>query len=275
MNISNNNLIHSYNNKKINDKCLLIGQLSLGDLFILNGLIKYYENIYENVILLCNRKNYKNMQHIFKDSNTINIICSEEKIQDHNHYIYSKYDDYDIIKLGDNNDNWNKCRSQLLINNLSLSFFITYYTQLDIDYDIRYKFEKIYRNIEEEKLFYEKVMNNYNNKYIFIHNCENFNDNFQINNTNNYPIFHPNVNYYDYYSDLKYNKYWNGIISDNICDYCKIIENSTEIHVTFSSFFNLCMFLDLSKVKEKYIYTKITNIKDMHKNLNSWKIIYY
>ena len=118
-------------------------------------------------------------------------------------------------------------------------------------------------------------MNSYNNEYIFVHNCENFNDNFQINNPNNYLIFHPNLNYYDYYPDSKYNKFWNGTISDNIFNYCKIIENSTEIHVTFSSFFNLCIFLDLSKVKEKYIYTKITNIKDMHKNLASWKIIYY
>jgi hypothetical protein len=264
------------NNKKINDRCLLIGQLSLSDLFILNGLIRYYESIYENVVLLCNRKNYKNMIYIFKDTNTINIICSDEKItNDNNHYIYNKYEEYDIIKLGIDNDNWDKFKSQLLINNLPLSFFITYYVQMNIDYNIRYKFEKIYRNIDEENLFYDKVMKSYDDKYIFLHNCENFNDNFKINNPYNYPIFHPNVNYYDYYPDVKYDKYWNNIISDNICDYCKIIENSSEIHVTFSAFFNLCFFLDLSNVKEKYIYTRITNIKDMHKNLDSWKIIYY
>jgi hypothetical protein len=46
MNNNSINLIQEYNNKKINDKCLIIGQLNLGDLFILNGAIRYYENIY-------------------------------------------------------------------------------------------------------------------------------------------------------------------------------------------------------------------------------------
>jgi hypothetical protein len=275
MNNNSINLIQEYNNKKINDKCLIIGQLNLGDLFILNGAIRYYENIYENVILLCNRKHYKNILHMFNDSNIINIICSDEKILDNNYHIYNNYKDYDIIKFGSINDNWDSLKSSLLINNLPLSFFITYYSQIGIDYDIRYKFEKINRNFDNENIFYEKVMNSYADKYIFAHNCENFNDNFEINNPNNYPIFNPNINYYDYYRDSKYDKFWNGIISDNIFDYCKIIENSIEIHLTFSSFFNLCVFLDLSKVKEKYIYTKITNIKDMHQNLDSWKIIYY
>jgi hypothetical protein len=275
MNNSSINLIQEYNNKKINDKCLIIGQLNLSDLFILNGAIRYYENIYENVILLCNRKHYKNILQMFDDSNIINIICCDEEILDNNHYIYNTYKDCDIIKLGSINDNWDILKSSLLINNLPLSFFITYYSQMGIEYNIRYKFEKINRNFDNENIFYEKVMNSYGDKYIFTHNCENFNDNFEINNPNNYPIFNPNINYYDYYSDSKYDKFWNGIISDNIFNYCKIIENSSEIHVTFSAFFNLCVFLDLSKVKEKYIYTKITNIKDMHQNLDSWKIIYY
>jgi hypothetical protein len=34
------------------------------------------------------------------------------------------------------------------------------------------------------------------------------------------------------------------------------------------------MFLDLSLVKKKYIYTNITNIKDYHEKMNDWTIIY-
>lgn len=53
-----------------------------------------------------------------------------------------------------------------------------------------------------------------------------------LNNKNIIPIFHPNLNYYNEKSQF-YN-YWLNIISDNILYYCKIIENSEEIHVILS-----------------------------------------
>ena len=100
-------------------------------------------------------------------------------------------------------------------------------------------------------------MKNYD-KYIFVHD-NNYELKNLINNQNNdIKFFHPNIK---------------NNISNNILDYCKIIENSEEIHVIFSAFLNLCMYLDLSKVKKKYIYTNIINIKDLHKNMNDWIII--
>jgi hypothetical protein len=82
------------------------------------------------------------------------------------------------------------------------------------------------------------------------------------------------LNYYNDNPKSEFYNYWNGEISDNISDYCYIIENSEEIHVLFSAFFSLCMYLDLSNVKKKYIYTCIPNIKDYHKNANDWIIVY-
>jgi hypothetical protein len=193
---NNKNLICNINNKKIRDKCLIIGPLKLGDLFILNGAIRYYENIYNEITLLCGRDNYKNILSIFEDSNKINIICSDEKVLNNNHFIYNNYKDCDIIKLGIYNDDWDKNKSTIIINDLPLSFFITYYSQLGIEYEIRYKYEKINRDYENENIFYKKVMNSYNDKYIFVHN----NDIFEILNLNNIPIFHPNINYYLYFS---------------------------------------------------------------------------
>ena len=228
------------------------------------------------------------MIKIFSDNNNIIPICIDiiEDILPNNHYIYEKYKNFDIIKIGLHNNNWHILKSDIIVGDLPYSFFKTFYKQLELDYEIRYKYEKINRNHNSEIFFLNKVMKNYD-KYIFLHDNDKniiFRDNdkniiFRDNDKNNLsniesiiPIFHPNINYYNEKSEL-YN-YWLNIISDNILDYCKIIENAEEIHVIFSSFFNLCMYLDLSKVKKKYIYTNIINIKDLHKNMKDWIIIY-
>jgi hypothetical protein len=257
----------------MNNKCIIIPHLSIGDLLIINSIIRYYTSKYINVYFLCKKKNLKSMINIFSDNNNIVPICIDiiEDILPDNHYIYEKYKEFDIIKLGLHNNNWYIFKSDLIIGDLPYSFFKTFYRQLELDYEIRYKYEKITRNYDNEIIFFNKVMKNYD-KYIFIHDCDK-NNLLDIKNSEKFiSIFHPNINYYNDNSEF-YN-YWLNIISDNILDYCKIIENSEEIHVIFSSFFNLCMYLDLSKVKKKYIYTNIINIKDLHINMKDWIIVY-
>jgi len=264
--------------------CLIIPHLSLGDILIINAIIRYYSSIYKNVYFICKKINIKSMINIFSDN--INIIpiyidIVEDIIPD-NHYIYERYKDYTMIKIGMHNYNWYVTKSNIIVGNLPYMFFKTFYQQLDLNYDMRYNLEKINRNYEDEVKFYNNVMKKYD-KYIFIHDNKIDNnkiDNNKIDNNiiyienidKNIPIFHPNINYYDEISI--YHDKWLNIISDNILDYCKIIENAEEIHLIFSSFLNLCMYLDLSKVKKKYIYTNIINIKDLHKNMHDWNIIY-
>ena len=245
-------------------KCLIIGHLSLGDQLIINGLVRYLSLKYSQVYLICKRINLKSIISIYSDNHSIIPISVDTNnfIINNDHYIFDLYKDCEIIKIGMFNNNWYIYKSNLVLDNLPYLFFETFYKQIDLDYHIRYKFEKIYRNIEREKLYYNMIMENYiknNSKYIFVHDF--FINKFSLKDI---PIFHPNYNY---------SKYWNGIISDNITDYCQILENSYEIHVTFSSFFNLCIYLDLSKVKHKYIYTNVSNIKDLHVNLKDWNII--
>lgn len=247
-------------------KCLIIGHLSLGDQFIINGLVRYFSLKYSQIYLLCKRINLKSIISIYIDNNSIIPISvdTDKFIIDNDHYIFDLYKECDIIKIGMMNNNWYIYKSDLILDNLPYLFFETFYKQLDLLYDIRYKFEKIYRNLEREQTYYQLIMENYiknNSKYIFIHD----NDNILFNKLSfNIPIFHPNYQHHNYN---------NGVISDNITDYCTILEKSYEIHVTFSSFFNLCVFLDLSKVSNKYIYTNVVNIKDLHVNLKDWNII--
>ena len=136
----------------MNDKCLIIPHLSIGDLFIINGIIRYYTKNYNYVNFLCKKKHIKSMLQIFSDNINIIPICVDinEDILPNNHYIYEQYKKYDIIKLGIHNNNWYVFKSDILVGNIPYSFFKTFYKQLDLDYNIRYNFEKINRNIFDE-----------------------------------------------------------------------------------------------------------------------------
>jgi len=250
------------------DKCFIIGHLSLNDLFIINGIIHYYSKLYNTVYIACKKKNYKSIFHCFFNNDLIIpiIIDTTENVLNENHLIFKQNKNLDIIKIGIHNENWNKFKSDLIIGNFPYSYFKTFYEQLGLDYEIRYNYEDIYRNEIIEKKFYNKCMQNYD-KYKFVYGIK---EDDLINDE--IPIFHPYKNYYE--KSSKFYNYWNNIISDNIFDYCKIIEKSTEIHLSYSKFLSLSLFLNLDNIKEKNLYTNITNIKDLHKKLDSWNIIY-
>jgi hypothetical protein len=117
--------------------------------------------------------------------------------------------------------------------------------------------------------------------YIFTHdhrhvNYNHFNirKNVIINQNNNHMIFHPNINYYN--TEHEYYNLWDMILlSDNILDYCKIIENATEIHITDSVFCCICPYLDLSNVKIKCVYTDSNyDLINYHESFSDWHVIY-
>lgn len=245
------------------NKCLIYGNLNICNLFEINGIIRYYSNIYDEIHIVCKSNYYNSACNIFCDNKKIIILSLDinDEIIDNNHYIFTYYKD-NIINL-------------TLDKSIDKNFFIgkNYYTKANLDYNFKYNYEKINRNVIFENKFYEKIMKKYNNNYIFIDDTTKFNYK-KINIYNTIPIYHPKINYYN---DNKYSSfydYWNGESSDNILDYCKILENAYEIHLAYNEFFCLANFLNLSNVKNKYIYTDIVNIKDYYENIKDWKIIY-
>ena len=257
----------------MNEKCLIIGHLNIEDLLTINGIIRYYSTKYIITYLLCKIDNLKSIVQMYSDNKSIipiaidtnNYYISNDSDSDSN-YIYNIYSEIDIIKLGVHNNNWFLLKSDLLIGNLPYSFFKTFYQQIDLEYDSRYIHEKINRNHLNELNFYNSVsvsvsvsvslsVIDLNKKYIF----STINDKHIKQNINKNPIFNPKTN---------------NIKSDNLLDYSYILENAHEIHVNYCDFFALCVFLDLSNVKNKYIYTNISNIKDYHKSTKDWTLIY-
>ena len=220
--------------------CIIISHLSLRDSLIINAIVIHLSNIYNLVYFVCNKKYYKSINQIYCENNKIKPIYIE-----YNMDIFKKFKDIQIFCIGKNNPNWKSLCSKLILENMPYNYFKTFYKQLDLDYDIRYKYEHIYRNKEREVNFYKKYISS---QYIFI------NDKINIKNATT-------------------SFYYNKEQSDNILDYCSVIEAAEEIHVLYDEFFSLCVFLDLSKIKKKNIYTDISNIKDFHKSLHDWTIV--
>jgi hypothetical protein len=255
------------------NKCLIYSYLSLCNLFEINSIIRYYSNYYDVVYVVSKDNYYTSAFNIFSDNKKIITLCIKIDTMTipNNHYIFDLYKDSTIINLSLNDD----------LN----SFAKNYYNNINLDYNLKSIYNKINRNNFFEEKFYNKVMkkyifiNNYEdnnlkkyNKYIFINDYQN-NESKKINIYSDYPIYHPEINYYINNKNSIFYDYWINEKSDNILDYCKIMENAHELHLVYNDFFCLSLFLNLENVKNKYIYTDIINIKDYY-DIKDWKIIY-
>lgn len=250
---------------------VLLFHLSTGDNFTMYALILHLKTLYENVYIFCLYRNYETIIQLYELHPNIHIwICDKQHnsctVPDNtfNHYS-SLITDYDVIKTGFNDNTW-KCTS---------TFWRAFYTHIKFDYNLRYKFTSINRKYEKENTLLNKIKQIYGEKYIFVHDHRNYNyihynprNNVIINS--DLPIFHPNYNYYHDNTINQFFGYWNNsLYLNNLFDYCSVIENAEEIHVSDSSFSCLCPYLDLSKVKKKVIYTTF-DIIDYHNSFSDW-----
>ena len=273
------------------ENCVKLSHLSTGDCLTMNACICYYSEIYKNIYIFCLERNEQFIKQLYYNKNIIIIVIPQEEHEKYNlHYAaplsyISKYIselvDYDIIKSGnsfDENgtiiDEWDK------INNIG-EFWKKFYYQVNLPYEIRYKYTDINRNYYNEKDFYNKIVNIYGSKFIFAQDHLSLNYNHKgrrvlLNKNiinNEIPIFHPNINFYEEDKEHKFYNLWiKDLISNNLLDYCTVLENSEKIIIIDSSFSCLCAYLNLSNVKEKIIYSNLDLI-DYHKSFNDWKII--
>ena len=239
-------------------KCLFLSNQNIYDFVNVNGLLYYLSLKYDIIYVVINSENMEYAYIIFK--NIINLIFIEN-----NYTVDEKYNDCEIIKLGNNNKN---CIRNLSIDNVLLNYFQYFYQQLNLDYEIKYKYENLERDFKEENKYYKKVKNLFKEGYIFYYD---FKKNFIIDDS--YSVFNP---IYNYYEEDSYNKdKWIDIEYKNIFNLLEIIENAEEIHLFDINLFSIMPFLNLNNVKNKYIYHNNIMIKEYHKNLKDFKFIYY
>jgi len=235
--------------------------------------LRHFQKIYKDIFIFCLYRNRYTIKQLYLPYNNIHfyIIFDDSHLAPKeliNHY-KSKLPNCDLFTTGFYDPNFNG----------SGRFWKTFYDQINLPYKIRYDYEDINRDKEREVKLYNLIISKYGENYIFLHDHRNikykhFNERPNVHVNSDLPIFHPNFNYYnDLENDFK--DLWNSeFLSDNLLDYCTLIESASEIHISDSAFSCLVPYLDLQKVNKKCIYTSYNlDIEDYHIKYKNWEII--
>ena len=240
-----------YKNKKL----LLLYHMGLGDNLTMNGAVRYLSLFYDTIEIVVDPKYINTVKTMYSDDNRIviksrvdlNLGNDIDKIHNNNIQLTYENNGYTVLSSGFYHDKFDFSKGMEC-------FYKQFYTDIGLNFTIFDEYAYINRNRVAENITYDEIVTV--EKYAFIHDRIDANQySLEIYDTvTTLPIYRPN------------NKY-------NLLDYCKIIENSTEIHVIDSSFSCLAVKLDLSNVKVKIVYSRSgkTNYDDYFKG---WTIKY-
>ena len=203
---------------------------------------------------------YKLLSSIYFYFDNIYIICNNKYLSFNYQLFFNLYN----VHLIQNIDNSLKPKIYEYNNNKNFIENINY-LNLNINLELNIK---INRNIEQENIYYKKLINNIDNDYIFYYNNTNKN---VINYFDNKYVFNPLKNFYTKF-DKKYNL-WVNLEIENIIYYLKIIEKSLEIHIYDIDLLYLLLEIDLDHIDNKYFYYHDIMIKEEEDRLKNWNII--
>ena len=217
--------------------------LGLGDSFVCNGLVRYFCEKKGSASIFTKSHNYETLKFMYKDNPNIEVICingSDPQVQ---YYLNNQIKKYNLIMVGFNN---------LYNNPHSKSFDILFYETVGVNFDVRWNYFKVERDIEREKTFFD-TFNIKENEYIFIHD----DDRFKIDLSkikNDLKIVKPNIS-----------------LTNNMFDYCYLIENAKEVHTIESSFQFIIDSMGLNKENYAHRYPRpLTEIeKPVYKTVKS------
>jgi hypothetical protein len=207
--------------------------LGLGDHIICNGLVRSLINDDENYTIFVKSHNYESVKFMYKDIENLNFLVGDD-------FFVNSY-------IKDNNIS----QDDLLVAGFtnvpnSKSFDESFYLQNKIPFNNRWDNFKVIRDHNSEIELFKKFNVN-EKKYIFVHDDDRFNiDLNKINNPDNLPIV----------------KCVKGL-TNNIFDFCYLVENSLECHTIESSLQFIIDSLNLNI--ENYIHRYCRPIPEWEK----------
>lgn len=235
-------------------KITILSHQGLGDLILCNAIIRNYSQGYDYVYVITPENNFKMIQYMYRDLDNVKVIYidwseivnnyhSDSKMQK----LISKYNIYDseFLKIG--------------FVNFSINYFDEFfYNQIGLDFEKRWSDFYIKRDNDVElKLFNDLGLKE--KSYILVNNQSSNGDiDIQIDN---------------YIKNKDINIIFTSQITNNIFDWCYVIENALEIHTICSAFKHLMDSLDLSKCDNLVYYYSSRDRNSYTKSKNKWKYV--
>jgi hypothetical protein len=205
--------------------------LGLGDHFICHGLVRHFSKLHSEISIFCKPHYTQSVEFMYKDIK--NLTCIPADDVDVRGYIKSNNINInDLIVVG--HGSWHPQSK-----NFAESFYLQHNLSLDLKWDNFF--------VQRDTIREQKIIDYFGvkkNEYIFIHDdhTRDLNiDNNSIENHKNLEIIRPEKN-----------------LTENIFDYCGLIENSYSAHFMDSSFKQMC---DLMELKNENIF--------LHRNIKS------
>jgi hypothetical protein len=216
-------------------KLILYHHLGLGDHFVCNGLVNFLSQKYNLIYLPCKEINFPTVNYLYSENEDVKVFKTT-KDEDLSVLTFSTLISAPIIRVG-----FEHCNP--------LKWDRSFYEQLDIDFDFRYRLF----NLPKKKP--EITLDVPDKKYILIHNKSSFGD-------------------YTLEIDTKYEKIYVEKVNDNLLSYIDLIQNAQEIHCIDSSF--CCLIDGINLPNVKLIYHDIRKTPNTSWNITKkWKIVKY
>ena len=184
----------------------------LGDEIICNGLVREYCKTYGTVGILCLERNYPSVSFMYRDLTNLRIHVIRSHTQGDRFRLLNPFrfgrNRYDEVRFIGNYDLESGIRNERQV-----------YARFDIPIEKKRESFFVERDLEREEALFRKA--ELPSSYIFIHDYAPYLiDQMRIQST--LPAFRPDKRF-----------------TDNVFDYCTVIERAAELHVIDSSFMNL------------------------------------
>lgn len=231
---------------------LVYHHLGLGDHIMCHGIIREYCNSYRKVGLICHTHNYPSISFMFRDLKNLEIhqggddfaralIASNDTLP-----LERRYDKIKIIGF----ENLNR-ESRIPLEQ-------QFYALAGVDIKKKWSLFYVNRDIKQESMLYEKIKPKQN--YAFIHQDVPRNFTIQKNKiSKKLALIEPNKT-----------------LTNNIFDYCTLIEHANEVHVIDSSFMFLIEHLTYKKIDQKLFihrYARENSTWKLPILQKNWKIL--
>ena len=233
------------------NKCFIAYNAGLGDHILMNGAVRHFAKIYEEVHVMVFSKNVINIQHMFRDDPKIHLHSipqpngapqSNKKVRRLRKMFAQAGCDNKTFYWGYTND-WPRCLERVGLDPNKNCWCEGFYRALGVDYDERYKSWKFVRDHEREDLLCKRL--GLPDKYLFVVN--------RFGNRKRNQGFRLNVDRISpHHIDLPQVNPAYLTNETLIFDWMKVIENATEIHVVDTSWLHLVKNMLLKQPKFLY-----------------------
>jgi hypothetical protein len=235
----------------VKKRAFVYGHLGLGDMFWMNGAVRYLATAFDEVIVVCKERNLKNVALMYLDDPTIKIL--------------SVKDDKDIYPF-------TEFRKQLEAQGMTVfccgmhtrppriyEFPLSFYDDFGIPRSIRQNYFHI-PNFPETQALYEAVTK-ISPTYVVVHQQSSTGSQDlwtrATERNPDCPVLDVNVNHYP--TDHRWFAAAEAVVNQPVLFYKKLLENAKEIYMIESSVYCLTSHLDLSKVEKKFAYGTCDN----------------